>query len=479
MLEQSQWVGLSSIITFQPHGRSILIKNRDLFSTFILSQYFPEHKQIESFLRQLNIYGFLRMTKDGPDCGSYYHALFLQGRPDLCHLMQRSIKGTNSKRQKYNPDTEPDFYSMSPVQFPPYHQQHGTMVDNDMEHSDSNMVELQNRKLPPTATTKMHTAVATDVNAFQYPNWTLPPTAATDAIHSNVAPSVNVASLTPMLQSYQSQFDQTSSTEEFLSDTTLTAIEQQKIRTYISSSNCPIANYIFSSTKRPSKNSNRQSATFYPKNVAANDPSGNSSNMTSDSVTAATSTIGSCPFYPTTVDASISMFDASFCNKSVQTRNIPLVHQRNVADFTDHPSYQNIQQSQGTVPFGNFDTSPFNLATETNTTTARTLQWQDSDISNEGSTNTNISPFPFVERERQCQEDGNTGSISGDDKLASIHQTTFTTMTVPPNVALKHETHNNDRNRNASSTSSTPSSRTSGSGMTQFFEDVDMEDSVW
>jgi len=60
----------------------------------------------------LNLWGFKRITK-GTDSGSYYHELFLRGRPRLCMKMRRQkIKGTGIKLTP-NPETEPDFYKIS------------------------------------------------------------------------------------------------------------------------------------------------------------------------------------------------------------------------------------------------------------------------------------------------------------------------------------------------------------------------------
>ena len=62
-------------------------------------------------LRQLNLYGFKRLTR-GKDRGGYYHELFLRERKELSILMTRTkVKGTGCKAAN-NPEAEPDFYSM-------------------------------------------------------------------------------------------------------------------------------------------------------------------------------------------------------------------------------------------------------------------------------------------------------------------------------------------------------------------------------
>jgi hypothetical protein len=101
---------LSSIVSWQPHGRCFLVKDIKKFTKDVLPRFF-EQKKYPSFQRQLNLYGFNRLTK-GPDKGSYYHELFLRSKKVLCRGIQRmKVKGTGS-RLASNPKQEPNFYQM-------------------------------------------------------------------------------------------------------------------------------------------------------------------------------------------------------------------------------------------------------------------------------------------------------------------------------------------------------------------------------
>ncbi len=101
---------LSNIIRWQPHGRCFLVKNSKEFAANVLPRFFDQ-KKYASFQRQLNLYGFNRITA-GPDKGSYYHELFLRSKKILCRGIHRiKVKGTGT-RMASNPEQEPNFYKM-------------------------------------------------------------------------------------------------------------------------------------------------------------------------------------------------------------------------------------------------------------------------------------------------------------------------------------------------------------------------------
>jgi hypothetical protein len=101
------------IISWLPHGRSFMIHRPREFEDEIMCKFFKQTK-LTSFQRQLNLYDFQRITH-GRDAGSYYHELFLRGRPLLAkRVVRRKVKGTKI-RASSSPDDEPNFYTMPPV----------------------------------------------------------------------------------------------------------------------------------------------------------------------------------------------------------------------------------------------------------------------------------------------------------------------------------------------------------------------------
>ena len=67
-----------------------------------------------SFQRQLNRYCFKIITRfNSPDRDSYYHELFLRGRPSLSQLIRGKRYKDNYFKPLSNPQNEPDFYHIS------------------------------------------------------------------------------------------------------------------------------------------------------------------------------------------------------------------------------------------------------------------------------------------------------------------------------------------------------------------------------
>jgi len=92
------------IITWRPHGCSWKLINKRRFINEVIPKYF-NHAKFKSFLRQVNGWGFIRITK-GTDKGSYYHKLFLRGKSQLAQKINRP----KSFRAIYdNADNPPNF----------------------------------------------------------------------------------------------------------------------------------------------------------------------------------------------------------------------------------------------------------------------------------------------------------------------------------------------------------------------------------
>ena len=103
------------IVSWQPHGRAFLVRDKKRFTQEVLPKYFKQSK-FSSFCRQLSLYGFVRLRRDGPDKGGYYHEMFLRGRKDLCLRIIRLSKADNDEAKVYTPpDLEPKLYEMAPV----------------------------------------------------------------------------------------------------------------------------------------------------------------------------------------------------------------------------------------------------------------------------------------------------------------------------------------------------------------------------
>jgi len=113
MLDDVENAGLMHIVSWRSHGRAFIVHNREEFVDRVLPVYFQQNK-FASFQRQLNLYGFCRIST-GRDKGVYYHESFLKGRQLLTTQMTRTKVKGNSIRGSSNPYAEPDFYDMKPL----------------------------------------------------------------------------------------------------------------------------------------------------------------------------------------------------------------------------------------------------------------------------------------------------------------------------------------------------------------------------
>jgi len=113
MLDQIEADGLAHVVSWQPHGRCFVVHKPKEFVNHVMPHYFKQTK-MASFQRQLNLYGFNRLT-GGLDKGGYYHEMFLRGKVSLAYDIHRMrVKGTGV-RLPTNPENEPNFYALPPV----------------------------------------------------------------------------------------------------------------------------------------------------------------------------------------------------------------------------------------------------------------------------------------------------------------------------------------------------------------------------
>ena len=136
VLDQVEADGLGHVISWQHHGRCFVVHKPKEFVDHVMPKYFRQTK-LTSFQRQLNLYGFSRLTR-GNDAGGYYHELFLRGKVHLCNKMSRvKVKGTRFKAAS-SPESEPDFYKMNPVIVTPQHSS-----DEEYSYGSSEQQEQQ------------------------------------------------------------------------------------------------------------------------------------------------------------------------------------------------------------------------------------------------------------------------------------------------------------------------------------------------
>ena len=151
---------IADIISWSPHGRSWKVHKPKVFEERIIPQYF-RHSKYNSFTRQVNGWGFHRITQ-GADHNAYYHDFFLRGLPHMCKRMRRlSIAARNDTCSR----ADPDFYRISELSPLPENegdvatQESFTMSLQQDSQQNCTPEEEENRK--PSATLHaVNTAVA-------------------------------------------------------------------------------------------------------------------------------------------------------------------------------------------------------------------------------------------------------------------------------------------------------------------------------
>merc|ERR1719350_138816 len=109
IIERSEIDGYSDVISWLPHGRAFRIYDPNAFVTRLMSSYFCIPK-FTSFLRQLSLYGFRKVSRKCIDKGAYYHEMFLFGRSYLSRGILRMKRRPTYFKLKSKFD--PNFYNM-------------------------------------------------------------------------------------------------------------------------------------------------------------------------------------------------------------------------------------------------------------------------------------------------------------------------------------------------------------------------------
>lgn len=108
--------GRGDVISFFPHGRAFAVHKPKEFINEIMPKYFATGR-MNTFLKQLNLYGFRRIT-EGRDKGGYFHSKFILGKRHMCKVIKRKktdSKPAASKRPKSPEAKSSDAGRSSPV----------------------------------------------------------------------------------------------------------------------------------------------------------------------------------------------------------------------------------------------------------------------------------------------------------------------------------------------------------------------------
>jgi len=103
LLEDAAAEGKEDVVSWLPCDTAFRVHNRAEFEETILPRYFNGGRNILSFHRQLQIYGFERLTDRNhrEEYGGYWHAYFVRGEPGLSSMMKRrTVKSPSLSKTK-------------------------------------------------------------------------------------------------------------------------------------------------------------------------------------------------------------------------------------------------------------------------------------------------------------------------------------------------------------------------------------------
>ena len=95
MLQDAITQKFDDIVCWVPSGDGFKIHSKLEFEKEIIPKYFKKQTKCKSFLRQLNMYGFYRVTS-GPNRGCYYHKIFQRNNPSGCQKLRRPTRNKDS-----------------------------------------------------------------------------------------------------------------------------------------------------------------------------------------------------------------------------------------------------------------------------------------------------------------------------------------------------------------------------------------------
>jgi len=100
LLEEAEREGFTAVISWVQGGTAFRVHDSETFVSCLMPNYFDQSKY-ESFRRQLNLYGFARVTR-GVNKGFISHPCFIRSNRNLCRNIIRKGKEEGSTKEAYN-----------------------------------------------------------------------------------------------------------------------------------------------------------------------------------------------------------------------------------------------------------------------------------------------------------------------------------------------------------------------------------------